>query len=117
MNKQAKNKNKTKKSHHSEACFGLADCGAASQHAEEKQDCADAEDDGGRDQRVLVLDEALEVIVAVDHVGSHVGQRASCSLGGSETLATVAQGGTRGNLTVCIYGQKNWAQVSSFLRL
>lgn len=75
-----KKKQKNAKSHHAEAHFGLSNCGAATQHAEEKQDGADAEDDGGRNQRVFVLDEALEVIVAVDHVGSHVGQRASCSL-------------------------------------
>lgn len=78
---------KTTKSHHAEAHFGLADRGAAAQHAEEKQDGADAEDDGGGDQRVSVLDEALEVIVAVDHVGSHVGQRPSCSLRGGETVS------------------------------
>lgn len=76
------------KSHHAEARFGLADGGAATQHAEEKQDGADAQDDGGGDQRVFVLDEALKVIVAVDHVGSHVGQRPSCSLrGGRETVS------------------------------
>lgn len=94
-------------SHHGEARFGLADCGAASQHAEEKQDCADAENDGGGEQRVLVLDEPFEVVVAIDHVGSHVGQCAPCSLRGRETLATVAL-----SLLVSQIGH-----VSSFLHL
>lgn len=80
LNGEKKTNLKSTKSHHAEAQLGLADCGAATQHAEEEQDGADAEDDGGGDQSVFVLDEALEVIVAVDHVGSHVGQGSSCSL-------------------------------------
>lgn len=68
--------------HKAEADFGLADRGAASQQAEDEHDDADADDDGRRDHRVLVLDEAVEVVIAPDHVGSDIGQRSSCSLRG-----------------------------------
>lgn len=68
--------------HEAEADFGLADGGTASQQAEDEHDDADADDDGRRDHRVFILDEAVEVVIAPDHVGSDVGQHGSCSLWG-----------------------------------
>lgn len=70
--------------HKAEADFGLADRGTASQQAEDEHDDADADDNGRRDHRVFVLDEAVEVVIAPDHVGSDIGQRGSCSLRGWE---------------------------------
>lgn len=64
--------------------FGLPDGGAAAHQAENEHHGADADDDHRRDQSVSVLDEAVEVVIALDHVGSHVGQCRPCSLWGGQ---------------------------------
>lgn len=71
-----------KHTYKTQAEFGLPDGGAAAHQAENEHHRADADDDHGGDQSVSVLDEAVEVVIALDHVGSHVGQRRPCSLWG-----------------------------------
>lgn len=65
-----------------EADFGLADCCAASHQTENEHYHADADDDRRRDQRVLVLNEVVKVVIALDHIGRDVGQHCSCCLQG-----------------------------------
>lgn len=65
-----------------QADFGLPNGGAAAHQAENEHHGADADDDRGGDQNVSVLDEAVEGVVAPDHVGSDVGQRRPCRLRG-----------------------------------
>lgn len=67
-----------------QAHFGLPDGGAAAHQAENEHHDADADDDGRGDQSVSVLDEAVEVVIALDHVGSDVGQGRPCSLWGEQ---------------------------------
>lgn len=55
------------------ADFGLPDCGAASNQTENEHQNTDADDDSCWDQRVLVLDETVKVVIALDHVGTDVG--------------------------------------------
>lgn len=64
------------------ADFGLPKCGAASHQKNNEHQCADAEDDSCWDQRVLVLNEVFKVVIALDHIGTDVGQRPSCKLQG-----------------------------------
>lgn len=63
-----------------EADFGLSDCSTASHQTEDEHHHADADNDSSWDQRVLVLDEIVKVVIALDHIGADVGQRRSCSL-------------------------------------
>lgn len=69
-----------------EADFGLPQRGAASHQTEDEHHHADADDDRRWDQCVLVLDEAVKVVVALDHIGTDVGQRRSCNLRGGELM-------------------------------
>lgn len=62
-----------------ESDFGLPECSAASNQAKNKHHHADADDNSGWDQRVLVLDETAKVVIALDYIGSDVGQYRSCS--------------------------------------
>lgn len=68
------------------ADFGLPDCGAASHQTKNEHHHADANDDSSWDQCVLVLNETVKVVIALDHVGTDVGQRRSCSLQGGENI-------------------------------
>lgn len=62
-----------------EAEFRLAKRGAASHQAEDEHHHADADNDRCWDQRLLVLNETAKVVIALDHVGTNVGQCSSCS--------------------------------------
>lgn len=60
--------------------FGLPDGGAAPHQAENEHHHADADDDHRGDQSVPVLDEAVKVVIALDHIGSDIGQSRPRSL-------------------------------------
>lgn len=62
------------------ADFGLPQCGAASHQTKNEHHHADADDDCRWDQRVFVLNEMFKVVIALDNIGTNVGQRCSCSL-------------------------------------
>lgn len=64
--------------------FGLPDGGAAPHQAENEHHRADADDDRRGDQSVPVLDEAVKVVIAPDHIGPDIGQSRPCSLGRGE---------------------------------
>ncbi|KAA8577536.1 hypothetical protein FQN60_017592 [Etheostoma spectabile] len=77
------------------ADFGFPDCGAASHQTKNEHHHADADDDSCRDQSVLVLNETVKVVIALDHVGTDVGQRCSCSLQEENTSNVTHQGEIR----------------------
>lgn len=62
------------------ADFGLFDGGTASQQAEKEHHHGNADDDHGGDHDILVRQKVMEVAVAADDVGPHVGQGGSCCL-------------------------------------
>lgn len=65
-----------------QADFGLPDGGAAPHQAKNEHHRTDADDDRRGDQSVPVLDEAVKVVIAPDHVGADIGHRRPCSLQG-----------------------------------
>lgn len=75
-----------------EAKFGFSERGAAPHQAEDEHHHANANDDGCRDHSLLVLDESLKVAIALDHVGTYIGQ---CCSGGPEHQAEEEQDGFR----------------------
>lgn len=66
--------------HQAEAKFGLAKRGAASHQTEEQHHRADADDGDCWDQHLLVLNEAFEVVIALDHTGSDPSQHTAGGL-------------------------------------